>query len=239
MANNKYNKVLTITLIVVVVAILVVIGVWGVDTYNRYYINREATSEAEQFQNDVQSGRRGNRNNYSNTTENTANENTIELDPNALQLNTTTGDNGNSGSSSSNVASRTYKGFTMLGTIEIPSINLNYPVLAQATKSSMEVSVGVIYGPGLNKVGNTVITGHNYRNGTFFSNVKNVKNNDLIYITDNDGNRVKYKVYNTYETSSTDFDYATRETEGKREITLSTCTDDVKSRIIVWAREAE
>ena len=68
-------------------------------------------------------------------------------------------------------------------------------------------------------------------------NVKNVKNNDLIYITDNDGNRVKYKVYNTYETSSTDFDYATRETQGKREITLSTCTDDVKSRIIVWARE--
>lgn len=239
MANNKYNKVLTITLIVVVVAILVVIGVWGVDTYNRYYINREATSEAEQFQNEISSGRRGNRNNYSNsTTENTTGGNSVELDLNALQLNTT-GDNGNSGSSSAQVAARTYKGFTMLGTIEIPSINLNYPVLAQATKSSMEVSVGVIYGPGLNKVGNTVITGHNYRNGTFFSNVKNVKNNDLIYITDNDGNRVKYKVYNTYETSSTDFDYATRETEGKREITLSTCTDDVKSRIIVWAREAE
>ena len=238
MANSKYNKVLTVTLIVVVVAILVVVGFWGVDIYNRYYLNRENTSEAEQFQNEVSTGRRGNRNNYANTENSTNEAEQLQLDINALQMLNVAGDNGGSSSSGqSKVASRTYKGFTMVGTIEIPSINLNYPVLATATKSSMEVSVGIIYGPGLNKVGNTVITGHNYRNGTFFSNVKNVKNNDLIYITDNDGNRVKYKVYNTYETSSTDFDYATRETQGKREITLSTCTDDVKSRIIVWARE--
>ena len=101
----------------------------------------------------------------------------------------------------------------------------------------MEVSVGVMYGPGLNQVGNTVIAGHNYRNGTFFSNLKNVNNGDLIYITDESGNRVKYTIYNKYTTGSSEFDYATRDTAGKREISLTTCTNDVQARLVVWAKE--
>ena len=112
----------------------------------------------------------------------------------------------------------------------------------------MEKSVGIAYGPGLNKVGNTVIMGHNYRNGTFFSDLYKLANNDEIYITDESGTRIKYLVYNIYETGAEDFDYATgaedfdyasRDTAGKREISLSTCTDDVNGRIIIWAKEAE
>ena len=57
----------------------------------------------------------------------------------------------------------------------------------------------------------------------------------IIKNTDNDGNKVTYIVYNTYVTTPEDFDYATRPTEGRREISLTTCTDDVKSRLIVWA----
>lgn len=104
----------------------------------------------------------------------------------------------------------------------------------------MEVAVGIAYGPGLNKVGNTVILGHNYRNGTFFSDNKKLENGDLIYITDSEtGTRLKYVIYNTYIAGSDEFDYATRDTAGKREISLSTCTDDVKNRLIIWAKEAE
>ena len=111
------------------------------------------------------------------------------------------------------IARMTYKEFTMVGTIA--------------------------YGPGLNKVGNTVIMGHNYRNGTFFSDLYKLANNDEIYITDESGTRIKYLVYNIYETGAEDFDYASRDTAGKREISLSTCTDDVNGRIIIWAKEAE
>ena len=136
------------------------------------------------------------------------------------------------------VAAQTYKGYAMVGTIEIPSIKLKYPVLDRATKMSMEVSVGLVYGK-LNQVGNATIMGHNYRNGTFFSNLKNVQNGDDIYITDTTGTKVQYKVYQKYETSSTDFNYATRDTAGKREVSLSTCTDDVKARLIVLASEVE
>ena len=125
----------------------------------------------------------------------------------------------------------------MLGTIEIPAIDIKYPVLERATKSSLEASVGVLMGPGLNKVGNTLIVGHNYRNGTFFSKNKDLKNGDIIYITDTEGNRVKYTIYNIYNTSSEDTEYMTRDTAGKREISLSTCTDDSKYRLVIWAKE--
>ena len=70
-----------------------------------------------------------------------------------------------------------------------------YPVLDRATKSSIKVAVGISYGVGLNNVGNTVIMGHNFRDGTFFSNLKNLKNGDLIYITDLTGTKIKYTIY--------------------------------------------
>ena len=111
-------------------------------------------------------------------------------------------------------------------------------VLDRSTKESMEVAVGIAYGPGLNKVGNTVILGHNYRNNSFFSNNDKIEEGDPIYITDSEtGTRIKYIVYNKYVAGSDEFEYATRDTAGKREISLSTCTDDVKSRLIIWAKE--
>ena len=94
-------------------------------------------------------------------------------------------------------------------------------------------------GPGLNQVGNTIIVGHNYRNGTFFSRNNELANDDEIYITDNSGTRIEYTIYNIYTTSSEDSDYITRDTAGKREISLSTCTDDSRYRLVIWAREVE
>ena len=125
----------------------------------------------------------------------------------------------------------------MVGTIEIPATNLKYPVLENASKSAMEVAVGIYDGPGLNKVGNTTIAGHNYRNGTFFSNNKKLVEGDKIYITDTSGEKVTYIIYKTYTTSPEDSDYLGRDTGGKREISLTTCTDDSQSRLIIWAKE--
>ena len=125
----------------------------------------------------------------------------------------------------------------MVGTIEIPAINLKYPVLKEASKSAINVAVAIYYGSGLNEIGNTVIVGHNYRNGTFFSNNKNLVNGDKVYITDNSGTKITYIIYNIFTTSPEDSDFIDRDTQGKREITLDTCTDDSKSRLIIYARE--
>ena len=51
---------------------------------------------------------------------------------------------------------------------------------------------------GLNKIGNTVIIGHNYRNGAFFGSNKRLNEGDKVYITDNAGLRVEYTIYKIY-----------------------------------------
>ena len=72
---------------------------------------------------------------------------------------------------------------------------------------------------------------------TFFSNNKLLQVGDKIYITDVTGTKVEYSIYKTYTTSDMDFSYATRDTNGKREISLSTCTTDASKRLVIWARE--
>lgn len=88
---------------------------------------------------------------------------------------------------------------------------------------------------GLNEPGNTVIIGHNYRNGIFFSNNKKLSEGDKIYITDEDGERVEYKIYYMTTTTPEDASYINKDTGGKREVTLVTCTDDVKARLVIYA----
>ena len=113
------------------------------------------------------------------------------------------------------------------------------------SKSSLETSVCVVYsttgeehtqGRGLNKPGNTVIAGHNYRNSRFFSNNKKLNIGDKIYITDLEGKRMTYTIYNKFETDDTDTEYMTRDTQGAVEISLTTCTDDSKARLIILAK---
>ena len=130
-----------------------------------------------------------------------------------------------------------YKEFTVIGTIQIPDIDLKYPILQENSTEALETSTVLMYtAQGLNNVGNSVITGHNYRNGTMFSNLNKLTNGDYIHITDNTGRNLKYKIYNIYEETENDNTYITRNTEGKKEITLSTYNDDNKAKIIIFAR---
>ena len=126
----------------------------------------------------------------------------------------------------------------MIGYIEIPKINIKYPILEKETVPSLEQSVAVRYpdNPKLNEPGNVVIAGHNYRNGQFFSNLKNVATGDIIKITDANGQTLVYTIYEKYETTPEDVAYITRDIGDNTEITLVTCTDDSSARIIVKAR---
>lgn len=130
-----------------------------------------------------------------------------------------------------------YKGYSMIGTIQIPKTNVKIPIVDTVTPQSITAAAAVLYGPGLNKIGNTVIVAHNYRNGTFFSNNKKLVVGDKIYVTDATGKKVEYSITKTYTTGEMDFSYATRNTNGKREISLSTCTTDASKRLVIWAKE--
>lgn len=221
MFNNKYSNVLTVLLIIVIVAILGLIAFLGYDMYRKYYIDKDAEDFMKQYEEQMKN------NVISNNTVGEA-TNTV-IDPG--------NDTQTTNNPSSSKKKVTYKGFGVLGTIEIPKSSIKYPVLDKVTIKSLEASVAYYYGPGLNEVGNTTISGHNYRNGAFFGKNKKLANGDIIYITDNSGKKVTYTIYNIYTTTSDDGDYLTRDTNGKREISLTTCTDDSKGRLIIWAKE--
>ena len=135
----------------------------------------------------------------------------------------------------------TYKGFDIIGSIEIPAIDVEYLIIPeyQSSTDALNVAIVMLYpsNKGLNEIGNTVLAGHNYRDGSFFSNNKRLQLGDKIYITDASGNRVEYEVTKKYETSTGDSSYMNRDTNGKREISLTTCTDDTRRRLIIWAAE--
>ena len=229
-SEKKFNKILTGILVVVVSGIVVVGAVFGRSIVEKIIQNKEAQNAVNEFDQRETARRASGTATQSNTTNETEN---LTFDP-SLFANST--ENQSSGNGTS--AKQLYHGYAVAGKIEIPKTKLNMVVLDRSTKESMEVAVGIAYGPGLNKVGNTVILGHNYRNNSFFSNNDKIEEGDPIYITDSEtGTRIKYIVYNKYVAGSDEFEYATRDTAGKREISLSTCTDDVKSRLIIWAKE--
>ena len=94
----------------------------------------------------------------------------------------------------------------------------------------------MLCGSGPNKPGNTLIIGHNYRNGQFFANNKNLSKGDKVYITDLSGKRLSYTIYDKFETTTEDTEFITRNTNGAREISLQTCTDDGSLRLIILAK---
>lgn len=64
-----------------------------------------------------------------------------------------------------------------------------------------------------------------------------MENGDIIEITDLTGRTLKYMVYSKYEVVPEDVSCTSQKTNGKKEVTLITCTDDSKHRVIVKATE--
>ena len=230
MLNSKYSKVLTIILIIAIVIIVGLLVFIGIDWYKAYTVGKDTQNSLDQFNIYIENNQ--NNDNNANFENNIDNNNIIE-EPNNNNIIEEPSDNNNN----SNSEGLTYKGFKVAGVIEIPKTKVKYNVLDDPSAKAMEVGITIIYGPGLNQTGNTVLAGHNYRNGTFFSNNNKLSSGDKIYITDLSGKKVTYTIYKKYKTDPNDFSYATRNTNGKREISLTTCTDDSSARIIIWAKE--
>jgi len=133
--------------------------------------------------------------------------------------------------------------YSTIATISIPKINVEYAILdgktgsEEETEELLKISPIKFWGPEPNEVGNFCIVGHNYRNTRFFSKVPTLVNDDIIEITDVLGRKIQYRVYDKYEVEPTDVSCTTQLTNGKKEITLITCTDDNKLRVIVKAVE--
>lgn len=230
MDENKYKKILTIVLIILVIAVILVVGFVVFDIYRKHYIDSEAEKFIGEYENSIKN-----------------NEDVIQAGINVSDNNMIDGantvipdltlNNTSNGNSSSSKRRYTYKGYNVIGTIEIPKTKIQYPILERDSKGALEVAVAYAYGAQPNQIGNMTIAGHNYRNGAFFGKNKQLSNGDIVYITDNSGLKVKYTIYNIYIGTPEESDFMIRDTNGKREISLITCTDDSQARLIIWAKE--
>lgn len=244
MLNNKYGNVLTMILIVIAVTIVGIIGYFAYDTFHTAQVNNNAQMALEQLEkattkvkkkkSTTTSEEEKKQNTVNNTTNTTSNlEDVMNLLSSEPQNTVTEPVEEEAGKEEPEDVFM--EGYKVVGRIEIPKTKVDYPILAKLTKKTLEIAISVAYGPGPNKVGNTILYGHNYRNNSFFSNNKKLTKNDKVYITDVYGERVEYTIYNVYETVQSDAEYMKRDTNGRREISLQTCTNDSSGRIIIWA----
>ena len=127
--------------------------------------------------------------------------------------------------------------YTTEAILKIPKINIEYPVLSPTSDALLFVSLNKYWGPQPNEVGNYCIVGHYYENGKMFGKLHKLKNGDKAELTDLSGNTLKYQVYNKYVVEPTDTRCTSQLTDGRKELTLITCTNGGKQRLVVKLRQ--
>ncbi len=162
------------------------------------------------------------------TTSSDNNENSNNLNSNSDKSNS---------KENSKIVPTTYKGYKVSSQLKIEKLDIDTYVLESSNKNAMEVSVIKCFGSNPNEVGNYCIAGHNYITKNMFSELKKLEVGDEISLTDNKHGTVMYEIYDKYKVVPTQTDILSQETNGEKQITLITCSDYSKKRIIIKARE--
>ena len=141
--------------------------------------------------------------------------------------------------SENNLSNNQKSGNEIFGIIEIPKINIYYPVFCHLNEELLKISPCKFYGNSPKVNGNICIAGHNYNNSMFFSNLFLLNITDEIYIYDNYGQKYIYKIFKSYEVNESDlspiFDY----NQSSKELTLITCDNLNNNRLVVKANSIE
>lgn len=123
--------------------------------------------------------------------------------------------------------------YRTIGVIQIPKINISYPIINECTDENLNIAPAKFLGPAINTQGNLVISGHNNWNKEFFSNLYKLEKGDTVELIDLSGNSLNYKVYDKYEIKQNDFSCLEQDTQGKIELTLLTCVKYQSSKRLV------
>lgn len=130
-----------------------------------------------------------------------------------------------------------FKGYKVEGIIEIPKINIKYPIIDHTDEKTMMVSISKFWGPQANEIGNYTVAGHNNRDGTMFGKTKRLQIGDKIKITDLKGETIEYEIFKIYSILPDDVSCVESVEANTREVTLITCTNGHKNRLVTKARQ--
>ncbi|MBO5349424.1 MAG: sortase [Clostridia bacterium] len=130
-----------------------------------------------------------------------------------------------------------YLGFDVTAKLIIPKINLETYILNDYLENGMKVCASKFWGPEPNEIGNFCIAGHNYEKENMFNHLIDLEIGDELYLLDNKNGKVLYKIYDIYKVKPENVEPLNQETNGKRVVTLITCVNFSKNRLIVQAVE--
>ena len=134
-------------------------------------------------------------------------------------------------------------GYKVIGIVKIPKIEIEYPILdidtynPEETKEPMKFSIVKYWGGNVNDYGNLSIAGHNNYDGTMFGKTKKLVKGDIVELTDLNNKTTQYEIYDIFVTDPNDVTILQTKDENIREVTLITCTNGNKQRLILKARE--
>ena len=136
-----------------------------------------------------------------------------------------------------------YKGYKVIGIVKIPKLHIEYPILEigdidpENAKAPMKISIIKYWGENINDYGNLSIAGHNNKDGTMFGKTKKLQKGDIVELTDLKGQTIQYSIYDIFVTDPNDVSILLPKDELIREVTLITCTNGNKQRLILKAKE--
>ncbi len=134
---------------------------------------------------------------------------------------------------SGNITNSDHNINTIIGNISIPSLSLDLPFFSFLDDSYLSISPCRFFGNMPPSRGNLCIAGHNYDNDEFFSNLNKLKKDDQIIIYDNLDHQFLYLVYDIFEVYENDLSPIYNFDTSKSILTLVTCNNLNKNRLIV------
>lgn len=121
----------------------------------------------------------------------------------------------------------------IIGKIEIPKLNICYPIFSNLNEDLLKIAPCKFYGNNIGEYGNICIAGHNYNNNMFFSKIFTLEKDDLVFVYDNNNIKYSYLIENVYEVSSSDLSPIYNYSNSEKLLTLVTCNNFNSNRFIV------
>ncbi len=121
----------------------------------------------------------------------------------------------------------------IIGKIEIPKLNIYYPIFSNLNEDLLKIAPCKFYGNNIGEYGNICIAGHNYNNNMFFSKIFTLEKDDLVFVYDNNNIKYSYLIENVYEVSSSDLSPIYNYNNSEKLLTLVTCNNFNSNRFIV------
>ncbi|MFT3985787.1 MAG: sortase [Lachnospiraceae bacterium] len=131
------------------------------------------------------------------------------------------------------------EGYSTTAQLRIDTISLDLFIIGEVSEAALKVSPCLYAGPSSPEYpGNIVITGHNNRNKTHFGRLDELKSGSAVLLSDKYGTEYYYEVYGMETIGPNEVD-ALEEYEGEYGLTLVTCADQGKNRLLVRCRRVE